>query len=61
MGQPLNLMTPEVRANPYPLYAELRRRAVCQVEPGGMWAVSRYDDVVTVLKDPRRFSSEGLG
>ena len=61
MGQPLNLMTPEVRANPYPLYAELRRRAVCQVEPGGMWAVSRYDDVVTVLKDARRFSSAGLG
>jgi hypothetical protein len=61
MSQPLNLMTPEVRANPYPLYAELRRRAVCQVEPGGMWAVSRYDDVVTVLKDPRRFSSAGLG
>ncbi|WPB73230.1 cytochrome P450 [Archangium violaceum] len=61
MGQPLNLMTPEVRANPYPLYAELRRGPVCQVEPGGMWAVSRYDDVVTVLKDPRRFSSEGLG
>lgn len=56
-----HLMTPQVRANPYPLYAELRRRAVCQVEPGGMWAVSRYDDVVTVLKDARRFSSAGLG
>jgi hypothetical protein len=26
-----------------------------------MWAISRYDDVVTVLKDPRRFSSAGLG
>ncbi|QRK05673.1 cytochrome P450 [Archangium violaceum] len=61
MDQPLHLMTPEARANPYPLYAEFRRRAVCQVEPGGMWAVSRYDDVVTVLKDPRRFSSAGLG
>ncbi len=61
MSQPLNLMTPEVRANPYPLYAELRRRPVCQVEPGGMWAISRYDDVVAVLKDPRRFSSAGLG
>ncbi|WNG46634.1 cytochrome P450 [Archangium minus] len=61
MDQPLHLMTPEARANPYPLYAELRRRAVCQVEPGGMWAVSRYDDVVTVLKDPKRFSSAGLG
>jgi hypothetical protein len=26
-----------------------------------MWAISRYDDVVAVLKDARRFSSEGLG
>ena len=61
MNPPLNLMTPEVRANPYPLYAELRRKGVCQVEPGGMWAVARYEDVVAVLKDARRFSSAGLG
>lgn len=61
MNVPLNLMEPHVRANPYPLYARLRRGPVCQVEPGGMWAVSRYDDVVAVLKDPRRFSSVGLG
>jgi cytochrome P450 len=61
MSLPLNLMAPEVRANPYPLYAQLRRGPVCQVEPGGLWAVSRHDDVVAVLKDPRRFSSVGLG
>ncbi|SEM22051.1 Cytochrome P450 [Stigmatella aurantiaca] len=61
MRPPLNLMAPDVRANPYPLYAQLRRGPVCQVEPGGMWAVSRYDDVVAVLKDTRRFSSVGLG
>jgi hypothetical protein len=61
MDRPLELMSPEVRANPYPLYAELRRTGIRQVEPGGMWAVSRYDDVVAVMKDPRRFSSEGLG
>ncbi|HEX8706375.1 MAG TPA: cytochrome P450, partial [Myxococcaceae bacterium] len=61
MDSPLHLMSPEVRANPYPLYAELRRTGIRQVEPGGMWAVSRFDDVVAVLKDPRRFSSEGLG
>ncbi|HLL55143.1 MAG TPA: cytochrome P450 [Myxococcaceae bacterium] len=60
MEQPLNIMTPEARANPYPLYAELRRGPIRQVEPGGMWAVSRYEDVVTVMKDPRRFSSAGL-
>jgi cytochrome P450 len=58
-GRP-NLALPEVRQNPYPLYAELRRNApVCQLEQGG-WAVSRYEDVVYVLKNPRLFSSEGL-
>ena len=55
-----NLMTPDVRANPYTLYAELREKPVCQVDPGGMWAVSRYQDVVAVLRDPVRFSSAGL-
>jgi hypothetical protein len=61
MARPLDLMTPEARANPYPLYAELRQTGIRQVEPGGLWAVSRYDDVVAVMKDPRRFSSAGLG
>ncbi|QSQ27157.1 cytochrome P450 [Pyxidicoccus parkwayensis] len=60
MQPTLDLMSPETRANPYPLYAELRRTGIRQVEPGGMWAVSRYEDVAAVLKDPRRFSSEGL-
>ena len=54
-GRP-NLALADVRRNPYPLYAELRRDApVCQVENGG-WAVSRYDDVLYVLKNPRLFS-----
>jgi cytochrome P450 len=61
MHRTLDLMTPEARANPYPLYAELRQTGIRQVEPGGLWAVSRYDDVVAVMKDPRRFSSAGLG
>lgn len=56
----LDLMAPDVRANPYPLYATLRRRGPCQVAPGGMWAVARHADVVAVLRDPRRFSSAGL-
>lgn len=54
----LNIMSPEVHADPYPFYAELRRNApVCQVDPGGIWAVSRYADVLTVLRDPQTFSS----
>jgi cytochrome P450 len=57
----VNLLAPEVLANPYPVFAELRRNApVCQVEPGGFWAVTRYADVMSVLKNPQLFSSEGL-
>ncbi len=61
MSARINLLSPEVRVNPYPLYARLRRTApVCQVEPGGRWAVTRYDDVLHVLKNPRIFSSEAI-
>ena len=57
-----NLLSPEVIANPYPLCAELRRTSpVCQVDPGGLWAVSRHEDITYVLKNHQLFSSEGLG
>ncbi|QRN99251.1 cytochrome P450 [Archangium violaceum] len=62
MSNRFNLLAPDVRANPYPVYAELRRnRHLCQVDPGGMWAVTRYADVMTVMKNPLLFSSEGFG
>ncbi|WP_437972039.1 cytochrome P450 [Sorangium sp. So ce260] len=61
MSERLNLMSPAMLADPYPTYAELRRDApVCQVDPGGFWAVTRHDDVVAVLKDTALFSSEGF-
>ncbi len=61
ISQRPNLLAPEVCQNPYPLYAELRRSApVCQVDPGGLWAVSRYEDVLFILKNPRLFSSEAV-
>ncbi|MCY1076145.1 cytochrome P450 [Archangium lansingense] len=61
MSSRVNLLAPEVRMNPYPLYAELRRNApVSQVDPGGLWAVARYADVLTVMKNPQLFSSEGI-
>jgi cytochrome P450 len=57
----VNLLAPEVMDNPYPVFAQLRREApVCQVEPGGLWAVTRYADVMSVLKNTQLFSSEGL-
>ena len=61
MSQRLNLLDPAVRDDPYSFYARLRRESpVCQVEPGGVWAISRYDDVVHAFKNPQIFSSAGL-
>jgi cytochrome P450 len=57
----IDVLDPAFRADPYPHYAKLRReRPVCQVDPGGMWAVSRHDDAVAVLRDPVRFSSQAF-
>ncbi|WP_434388291.1 cytochrome P450 [Melittangium boletus] len=61
MSGRINLLAPEIRANPYPFYARMRREApVSQVDPGGLWAVTRYEDVLHVLKHPQLFSSEGF-
>lgn len=61
MSYAYNILAPEVLADPYPLYAELRSKApVCQVGSYGYWAVSRYDDVVYVLKHPELFPSSGI-
>lgn len=58
MRERVNLFDPAVRANPYPVYAELRRDSpVCQIDPGGVWAVTRYRDAEFVLKHPELFSS----
>jgi len=60
MSGRVNLLVPEVRANPYPTYAELRRAPVCQVDPGGYWVLTRYDDVVAAFKNSQVFSSIGM-
>ncbi len=45
-------------ANPYPLYARARREApVVELLSGTSYFVSRYDDVLAVLRDHERFSS----
>ena len=52
------LQSPEVVANPYPTYAVMRNNTpVCQVEPDGLWAVSRFEDVRFVLANPEIFSA----
>jgi cytochrome P450 family 109 len=50
---------PAVADNPYPLFATLRASApVAKMGPMSLWAVSRYDDVLRILRDPQTFSSE---
>jgi cytochrome P450 len=53
-------LSPEQHRDPYPIYAEARNRApVFFAEQFGFWVVTRYDDVLTVLRDPETFSSVG--
>ena len=45
-------------ADPYPFYARARaQEPVSHSERYGLWFVSRYDDVVEILRDPGTFSS----
>jgi cytochrome P450 len=51
-------LDPEQRANPYPVYAAMRREAPVVYAPAyDLWVVTRYDDVLRVLKDEETFSS----
>ncbi|HEU4538415.1 MAG TPA: hypothetical protein VFS00_30050, partial [Polyangiaceae bacterium] len=50
----------DVLDDPFRWYAWLRRqRRAYLVERGGFYAVSRYEDVVTVTREPATFSSTG--
>ncbi|GAC1637734.1 MAG: cytochrome P450 [Herpetosiphon sp.] len=53
----VDLMDPAMQANPYPTFAHLRKTApVTRIKlpfVGQGWLVTRYDDVRTVLSDPR--------
>ena len=63
------LLEPEVLANPYPLYDQLRREDPVLWDPFlHSWVVTRYADVITVLRDfsasrtptPEQLSAIGL-
>jgi cytochrome P450 len=57
-----NPLRPEVRADPYPYYAALRRESpVHQIVPGlPYYTVTRYADVLFALQHPELFSSTGM-
>ena len=50
---------PEMAENPYPFFAEMRaNNPVAKFGPADFYGVTRYDDVVRILRDPATFSSE---
>ncbi|HJR79199.1 MAG TPA: cytochrome P450 [Anaerolineales bacterium] len=56
-----NLLRPEVRADPYPFYAELRSTdPVHWDESMGFWVLTRYADINSVYADSRFSRALGL-
>src|SRR5689334_12869478 len=51
--------------DPHPLWKRMRAEeavhAACGNLTNGCWSITKYDDAVTVLRDPVTFSSEALG
>ena len=60
-GQPTwsaEITVEQLNADPYPLYARMRREApVCFVPAVGLWLVTRWDDVEFSTSHPELFDS----
>ena len=54
-----NPMDPEFVADPYPTYHRLRTEDPVHRSPLGFWVLTRYEDVVGVLRD-HRFAKEAI-
>ncbi|MGE0539984.1 MAG: cytochrome P450 [Dehalococcoidia bacterium] len=58
---PINPLLLTGQANPFPAYAAARRDERVSVLPGfNLWSVTRYEDCISILRDPATFSSDGL-
>jgi hypothetical protein len=56
-----NLLNPEIRADPYPFYAQLRTQdPVHWDEDMGFWVLTRYADIASVYTDDRFSRAQGL-
>src|SRR5712691_2685283 len=55
--QPVNIASPEFKANPYPFYARLRAEApvyrMTLPTRETAWLITRYDNAAAVLRDER--------
>ena len=52
-------MDAEFIANPYPTYHRLRAEEPVHHNPRGFWVLTRYEDVLVALRDPR-FAKEAI-
>ncbi|WP_346137223.1 cytochrome P450 [Lentzea roselyniae] len=60
VGEIFDPFQSEQLQDPYPVYALARREEpVFYSEKMKMWYVTRYDDIVAITKQPKRFSSSG--
>ena len=54
------LVSPAIFSDPYPIYHQLRAQSpVHWSEAWGCWVLTRYADVIAVLRDYRRFTNVG--
>ncbi len=54
------LISPDIFSDPYPIYHQLREEEpVYWSDAWGCWVLTRYADVVAVLRDYRRFTNVG--
>ena len=54
-----SLRLEDLAVDPYPYLAELRSQGAAVWAPNlGMWVVAGYDDAVSVLRDPARFTND---
>jgi cytochrome P450 len=57
----IHLLARDTQVDPFPTYARMRHEfPLCQIEPDGIWAISRYEDVRFALKRPDLFSSAAV-
>ena len=54
-----NPLSPAFHADPYPFYRHLRETDPVHLSALGLWILTRYEDCVTSLRDPR-FGRDGF-
>jgi len=58
-GVTFNVFDPRYHSNPFPMYTRLREHDPVHWSPAiRCWVVSRYDDVLAALRDPRMSADE---